>query len=78
MPFPKSGRDMGERGDDPDRQYARYADDLVVLIDAYKRHDWLLTAVMKRLREEFEGGDARTTTAAQIENTEDIYLDTYH
>jgi RNA-directed DNA polymerase len=25
----------------------------VVLIDAYKRHDWLLTAVMKRLREEF-------------------------
>jgi len=26
---------------------------LVVLIDAYKRHDWLLTAVMKRLREEF-------------------------
>ena len=23
------------------------------LVDAYKRHDWLLTAVMKRLREEF-------------------------
>lgn len=34
-------------------EYARYADDLVVLIDAYKRHDWLLTAVMQRLREEF-------------------------
>jgi RNA-directed DNA polymerase len=34
-------------------EYARYADDLVVLIDSYKRHDWLLTAVMKRLREEF-------------------------
>jgi RNA-directed DNA polymerase len=34
-------------------EYARYADDLVVLIDAYKRHDWLLTAVMERLREEF-------------------------
>ena len=34
-------------------EYARYADDLVILIDAYKRHDWLLTAVMKRLREEF-------------------------
>ena len=34
-------------------EYARYADDLVVLIDAYPRHDWLLTAVMKRLREEF-------------------------
>ncbi len=34
-------------------EYARYADDLVVLIDAYKRHDWLLAAVMQRLREEF-------------------------
>jgi len=34
-------------------EYARYADDLVVLIDAHKRHDWLLPAVMKRLREEF-------------------------
>jgi RNA-directed DNA polymerase len=34
-------------------EYARYADDLVVLVDAYLRHDWLLTAVMKRLREEF-------------------------
>jgi RNA-directed DNA polymerase len=26
---------------------------LVVLIDAYKRHDWLIGAVTKRLREEF-------------------------
>src|SRR5216683_1757577 len=34
-------------------EYARYADDLVVLIDAHTRHDWLLPAVMKRLREEF-------------------------
>jgi RNA-directed DNA polymerase len=34
-------------------EYARYADDLVILIDAFQRHDWLLTAVMKRLREEF-------------------------
>jgi len=34
-------------------EYARYADDLVVLIDAFQRHDSLLTAVMKRLREEF-------------------------
>ena len=29
------------------------ADDLVILIDAYKRHDWLVGAVDKRLREEF-------------------------
>jgi group II intron reverse transcriptase/maturase len=33
-------------------EYARFADDLVILIDAYKRHDWLLGAVDKRLREE--------------------------
>ena len=35
-------------------EYVRWADDLVILVDAYKRHDWLLAAVDKRLREEFE------------------------
>jgi RNA-directed DNA polymerase len=34
-------------------EYARFADDLVVLIDAHPRHRWLLGAVSKRLREEF-------------------------
>ena len=34
-------------------EYARFADDLVILIDAYPRHDWLMVAVEKRLREEF-------------------------
>src|SRR5215472_2373873 len=33
-------------------QYARFADDLVILIDAHPRHDWLLKAVNRRLREE--------------------------
>jgi len=33
-------------------QYARFADDLVILIDSYPRHDWLVKAVGKRLREE--------------------------
>ena len=33
-------------------EYAEFADDLVILIDAYKRHDWLMAAVEKRLREE--------------------------
>ena len=32
--------------------YARFADDLVILIDAHQRHDWLMAAVEKRLREE--------------------------
>ena len=34
-------------------EYARFADDLVVLIDAHPRHGWLLAAVSKRPREEF-------------------------
>ncbi|MET4236575.1 hypothetical protein ACVWXN_010836 [Bradyrhizobium sp. i1.4.4] len=34
-------------------KYARFADELVILIDAYKRHDWLVGAADKRLREEF-------------------------
>ena len=33
-------------------EYARYADDLVILVDEYRRHDWLLKAVERRLREE--------------------------
>lgn len=33
-------------------EYARFADDVVILVDSHKRHDWLLRAVDKRLREE--------------------------
>jgi len=33
-------------------QYARFADDMVILIDAHSRNDWLMKAVEKRLREE--------------------------
>lgn len=33
-------------------EYARFADDLAILVDAYSTHDWLLKAVEKRLREE--------------------------
>jgi len=33
-------------------EYARFADDMVILIDAYPRHDWLMQTVEKRLREE--------------------------
>jgi hypothetical protein len=56
-----SHADIGRRlRREPDREtvpmnveYARFTDDLAVLIDAYKRHDWLIGAVTKRLREEF-------------------------
>jgi RNA-directed DNA polymerase len=34
-------------------EYARYADDLVVLVDSEPRSDWLLKALDRRLREEF-------------------------
>jgi len=33
-------------------QYARFADDMVILIDSHPRNDWLLRAVDRRLREE--------------------------
>src|SRR5206468_11513990 len=33
-------------------EYARYADDMVILVDAHPRRDWLKVAVEKRLREE--------------------------
>jgi hypothetical protein len=33
-------------------EYARFADDVVILVDAYAQHDWLLKAVNQRLREE--------------------------
>jgi RNA-directed DNA polymerase len=46
-------RDVTRNGKYTYVEYARFADDLVVLIDAYKRHDWLIGAVTKRLREEF-------------------------
>src|SRR5258707_13219569 len=40
------------RGEYTNVQYARFADDLVILIDAHTRHDWLVKAVERRLREE--------------------------
>jgi len=40
------------RGRYPNVQYARFADDMVVLLDSHPRQDWLIRAVEKRLREE--------------------------
>jgi RNA-directed DNA polymerase len=41
------------RGKSTSVQYARFADDMVILIDAERRSDWLVKAIDKRLREEF-------------------------
>src|SRR3981081_1781566 len=40
-------REVTRNGKYTNVEYARFADDLVVLIDAYKRHDWLIGAVTK-------------------------------
>jgi RNA-directed DNA polymerase len=40
-------------------EYARWADDLVILVDGYRRHDWLLRGINRRLREEFAKLDLR-------------------
>src|SRR6202140_5409421 len=45
--------DTTRRGKDTNIQYARFADDMVILIDAERRSDWLVKAVNRRLREEF-------------------------
>src|ERR1700685_1219565 len=44
---------MTRRGKYTNIQYARFADDMVILIDAERRSDWLVKAVNRRLREEF-------------------------
>jgi RNA-directed DNA polymerase len=40
------------RGKSTSVQYARFADDMVILINAERRNDWLVKAVNRRLREE--------------------------
>ena len=40
------------RGQYTNVQYARFADDLVILVDSHPRHGWLVQAVDRRLREE--------------------------
>jgi RNA-directed DNA polymerase len=44
--------DITRRGKSTNVQYARFADDMVVLIDAERRNDWLVKAIDRRLREE--------------------------
>lgn len=47
-------KEVTRRGEYTYLVYARFADDLVILVDAYRRHDWLLGAVNQRLREELD------------------------
>jgi RNA-directed DNA polymerase len=45
-------KEVTRRGPYTYLEYARFADDLVIVVDAYPQHDGLLKAVDKRLREE--------------------------
>src|SRR5919106_4587661 len=58
------------RGQYTNVQYARFADDLVILIDSHPRHDWLVTAVERRLREEL----AQLRVAINEENSRMVDL----
>jgi RNA-directed DNA polymerase len=49
----KTAKEVTRNGEHTQIEYARFADDLAVLVDAHRRHDWLIGAVEKRLREEF-------------------------
>ena len=48
----EKAKETTRRGKYTQVEYARFADDLAVLIDSHPRNDWLLKAVEKRLREE--------------------------
>ena len=58
------------RGQYTNVQYARFADDLVILIDSHPRHDWLVTAVERRLREEL--GKLRVAINEEKSRTVDL------
>jgi RNA-directed DNA polymerase len=51
-PMLERAKEATRNGKYTDVEYVRFADDLVIPIDAYLRHDWLKRAVEKRLREE--------------------------
>ena len=51
-------------------EYARFADDLVILVDHHPQQDWLLKAVEKRLREEL----AKLDVVVNEEKTRNVDL----
>ena len=51
-------------------EYARFADDVVILVDGHRRQGWLLEAAEKRLREEL----AKLDVAVNDEKTEVVDL----
>jgi RNA-directed DNA polymerase len=58
----EKAREVTREGNYTRLQYARFADDLVVLIDGYPRWNWLVGAVKKRLLEELSALDVEVNT----------------
>jgi RNA-directed DNA polymerase len=48
----EKAKEVTREGERTRIEYARFADDLVVLVDGHQRQDWLLEVVSRRLREE--------------------------
>jgi len=48
----EKAKEVTRQGERTALEYARFADDLVILVHEHPRHDWLLRAVNRRLREE--------------------------
>ena len=63
-------REVTRTGEYTHVEYARFADDLVILIDGHPRQNWLLEAVKTRLREEL----AKLEVAVNEEKTQVVDL----
>ena len=55
-------------------QYARFADDLVILMDSHPRHGWLVKAVEKRLRQELAKLNVTINTTVSQKSTSPILV----
>jgi RNA-directed DNA polymerase len=55
----EKAKEVTRRGKYTYIEYARFADDLVILVDGFRKWEWLLGAVQKRLAEELNKLDVR-------------------
>jgi len=64
-------KETTRQGERESVEYARYADDLVILVGPHPRREWLVEAVGKRLREEL----AKLQVEVNEEKTKDVDLE---
>ena len=58
----EKAKEVTRRGKYTYIEYARFADDLVILVDGFRKWGWLLRAIQKRLAEELNKLDVRMNT----------------